>query len=486
MLPRDGDKERRRRSDATGRIDMMNILLINISLRPESRVKLFPIGLAYIATAMKNAGFDFDLIDIDAHRYSDAEVDRLMQKKRYDVVAMGCIVTGYSKVKDLCRRIRKCQRDACIIVGNSVATSIYETLLSQTEANVAVMGEGDITIVELLRALQEGRDLSTVKGICYRTPEGEIIRTAPQPPIKDISSLPFIDFSLFDAEVYIKNAQENLAEDSMEGCESMRSLPVNTARGCIGHCTFCYHNFQGYPYRVRSMDSILEEIRRLIERYRLTHIEFGDELTLFSRKRAEEFADAILESGLNFRWAVTCRADCFTQDSDVEILKKLKNAGCTGIGFSLESSNPEILKAMNKHITTEDFSRTAQLCWAAGITPRTSLVIGYPQETVETIRDTFQCCIDNNIYPSAGYLLPQPGSVMYDYAVEHGYIKDEEKFLMQMGDRQDLRLNMTKIPDEEMEAAVLEGLSQCNDELAVGLDKKHLIKTQFYRKSHAK
>ena len=151
-------------------------MLINISLRPESKVKLFPIGIGYIATAMKNAGYGFDLIDIDAERYSEHEVDDFLQRKKYDVIAMGCIVTGYSKVKDLCRRVRHYQKDALIVVGNSVATSIYQILLTKTEADVAVMGEGDITIVDLLDAVSDNRDLSTVKGISYKTNGGGVIK----------------------------------------------------------------------------------------------------------------------------------------------------------------------------------------------------------------------------------------------------------------------------------------------------------------------
>ena len=461
----------------------MNILLINIALRPESKVKLFPIGIGYIATAMKNAGFDFDLLDIDAHRYSDEEVDARIRAKEYDVVAMGCIVTGYSKVKDLCMRVRNIHKDAYIVVGNSVATSIYEILLSKTEADIAVMGEGDITIVRLLEAIAGKKDLSTVLGISYWK-SGEVHRNPPQPAIEDISTLPNIDFTLFDVEIYIQNAKEQINEDETPlSREDVRALPVNTARGCVGNCTFCYHNFRGYRYRYRSMDSILSEIRSMIERFRLNYILFGDELTLFSRKRAEEFADAILESGLKFYWTITCRADCFTKESDVEIMKKMKKAGCVGAGFSLESSNPDILKMMNKHITVEDFARTARLFRQAGIVPTTSLVIGYPIETVETIRDTFQVCEDCKIYPSAGYLLPQPGSFMYEYALKEKYIQDEEEYLLAMGDRQDLRLNMTKMTDEEMEQATLEGLSKCNTDLAIGLDKEHLIKTQYYRKA---
>lgn len=461
----------------------MNILLINIALRPESKVKLFPIGIGYIATAMKNAGFEFDLLDIDAHRYSDEEVDAFIRAKNYDVVAMGCIVTGYSKVKSLCARIRKIHKETCIIVGNSVATSIYEILLSKTEADVAVMGEGDITIVKLLEAIQKKQSLATVLGIAYKE-NGKIYRNSPQPAIEDISALPHIDFSLFDVEIYIQNTKEQIDATNMPISQGqLRALPVNTARGCIGNCTFCYHNFRGYKYRYRSMDSILDEIRSMIEKYQLNYIFLGDELTFFSRKRAEEFTEAILDSGLKFYWEAICRADCFTKESDVEIMRKMKKAGCVGAGFSLESSNADILKMMNKHITVEDFSRTARLFQQAGITVATSLVIGYPQETVDTIRNTFQVCENCKVYPSTGFLLPQPGSVMYDYAKEHGFISDEEEFLLQMGDRQDLRLNMTSMTDAEMENAVLDGLSKCNTDLAMGLDREHLIKTQYHRKA---
>ena len=105
---------------------------------PQSPVKLFPIGLGFITTAMKRAGFDFDLLDIDAHRYTDSEVRKRIQKKKYDVVCMGCIVTGYKIVKSLCNVMKDIHPKATIVVGNSVATSIAETLLKRTQADIAV------------------------------------------------------------------------------------------------------------------------------------------------------------------------------------------------------------------------------------------------------------------------------------------------------------------------------------------------------------
>ncbi len=458
----------------------MNILLINVSLRPESKLKLFPIGIGYIATAMKGAGFVFDFLDIDAHRYTDEEVETFIESKKYDVICMGCIVTGYKFVKQLCAVGRKHHPNAVIVVGNSVATSIYETLLMKTEADVAIMGEGDITIVDLLEKIAKKQPFSTVDGICYKE-NGNIFVNLPRAGIENISELPFIDFSIFDINIYIENSPEQTSESIPIKRDSIRGLPINTARGCVANCTFCYHNFRGYKYRYRSVESIIAEIKDMIEKYDLNYIFLGDELTLFSRKRAEDFADAILASGLKFYWTATCRADCFTKDEDVEIMKKMKAAGCIGMGYSLESADEEILKAMNKHISVEQFAKTTELFYKAGITPETSLVLGYPQETVATIDKTFSVCAESRIYPSAGYLLPQPGSVMYDYAREHGFIGEEEEYLLKMGDRQDLRVNMTQMSDEEMEEAVLAGLRKCNEKLNIGLKEENLIKTQYYR-----
>jgi anaerobic magnesium-protoporphyrin IX monomethyl ester cyclase len=121
----------------------LKILIINVALRPNSPIKYFPIGLGYIATAIKNAGYDFDLLDIDAHRYSGEYVEKFIRRSHYDIICMGCIVTGYKIIKELTLLIRTYQPHAKIVVGNSVATSIPEILLTRTESDIAILGEGD-------------------------------------------------------------------------------------------------------------------------------------------------------------------------------------------------------------------------------------------------------------------------------------------------------------------------------------------------------
>lgn len=459
----------------------MKILAVNISLRIDSPRRTFPIGLGAVLTAMSRAGFEFDLVDIDAHKMTAEQVEREISKYSYDVMCVGCVVTGYHIVKPLLHLVRKKHKDCKIIVGNSVATSIVDILFEHTPADIAVMLEGDETIVDLLDALETGRDLRTVKGICFKE-NGKVIRNELRPLIQDISTIPPIDFGLFDIEKYLGASKYNISE-SNSTMESVRTLPITTARGCIARCTFCYHVFNGQKYRYRSADSIIEEIKDIRDKYDVNYIQFLDELTFYSRKQAETFANKMIEENIGVKWTATCRSNLFTRKEDIEIIKKMREAGLEGIQYSLESADQSILKMMNKKCSPEHFSIQSKMFQDAGVTTWTSLVFGYPQETKETIEHTFDVCIKNNIYPSVGFLLPQPGSIMYDYAKEHGFITDEETYILTMGERQDLRINMTKMSDEELYNNVLNGLKLCNEKLEVGLDNESLIKTKMFRKN---
>jgi len=458
----------------------MRILIINVSLRPYLREKLLPIGLAYIATAIRNAGFSFEILDLDAHGHDDAYVRQYLSDGRFDVVCMGCIVTGYRLIRKYAAMIREASPRATIIVGNTVADSVPHILLSRTEADIAVIGEGDRTIVDLLEVLREGRSLETVKGIAFRTPEG-LVRTEPRPVIRDLSSIPAIDYSLWDMDIYIEGFRPIIPWKLLPPTipqDEVRGMCINTARGCVHKCTFCYHVFRGSPYRHRPWDRVLDEIRFLMERYRINYFAFFDDLTFNTRRSVLEFIEAIRKSGLEFFWEADCRGDLFTRPEDVGILRTARDAGCIRMLYSLESADPGILRSMGKRITPEQFSYQSRLFKEAGLSIGTSLVFGFPGETPETIRKTIDCCIENGVYPSPGFLLPLPGSPMYQWVLDHGFIGDEEEYLLKLGDRQDLRINITGMTDEEFTSVLHRELRRANKALGAGLGDDQLLKTQ--------
>lgn len=455
----------------------MRVLLVNIPLRPEMSKKLFPIGLGYIATALKLSEIEFDLLDLDANRKPNGFLEEYFNTHCYDVVCVGLLVSGYKIIKSLSKLIKKSNPCCKIIVGNSAATSIPEILLNNTCADIAVLSEGDQTIINLLNALSTNESLENVNGICFKK-DGNIVKTKPQPLISDVSSLPFIDYGVFDINEYIKSSPLNINDIPGIDKKIIKALPINTARGCVANCSFCYHVFKGQRYRYRSPVSIIGEIKGLIDKYGINYVNFWDEITFFSKTQANNLVQHILDEGLKFYWIARCRANLFSLTEDLKIIEKMKKAGCCGVQYSLESSDPVILKEMNKNITPEQFSVQTELFQKVGITTWTSLVFGYPQETEKTIKNTVDCCIKNKIYPSAGFLLPQPGSKMYDYAINNGFIKDEEEYILKMGDRQDLLINMTQLSDEKLINTVNQELQRCNNELNVGLKEENLIKSK--------
>jgi anaerobic magnesium-protoporphyrin IX monomethyl ester cyclase len=187
-----------------------------------------------------------------------------------------------------------------------------------------------------------------------------------------------------------------------------------------------------------------------------------------------------IERDLNMKWEGTCRSELIDEEH-VELAAIFKAAGCTGMGYSLENGNDEILKAMNKRNTTRDFTFQARALREAGIPTFTSVVFGYPQETEATIRETFDVLREAQVYPSVGYLQPMPGTPMFDLAVRTGHITDIEDYLTRMGDRQDLRVNMTTMSSEQMSSAIESELRRLNAELQIGLNEDELIKTRVYR-----
>jgi radical SAM superfamily enzyme YgiQ (UPF0313 family) len=374
----------------------------------------------------------------------------------------GCIVTGYKIAKEVARIIRKLNKDVFIIAGNSVAFSIPELLLKNTEVDLAVIGEGDRAIVDIL-----SKRLFNRKTV-YKTFE----------PIADLDTIPIINWELFDMKKYITQNRNSIPTPYPVGYSNLQAMPVNSARGCLFKCTFCYQVFCNDKYRYRSIEHLGKELDYLKRLYDVNYITFYDDLTIFSKKRAEEFVD--LMTGRNIYWTACCRAGLFTRQ-DKKLLKKLKESNCVSFGYSLESANKEILKAMKKHISLENFAEQKKTLDEAGISTITSLVLAYPQETEETLAETFNFLYDNNVYPSTGYLQPQPATPMYQYALDNGYIKNEEEYLLQMGDRQDLHINMSKIPDDRLQYLTLEYLKRIRDKLKLDLRDDQLIKTGMVR-----
>lgn len=468
----------------------MRVLLINPSVRPEAPVLMFNVGLVYIAGALKRAGHELKVLDIDAYRWSEEETLARASAMECDVICIGTLVSKYAWLKRTVAALKKAHPKAPIIVGNTLGTSVPHIVCSKTATDICVLGEGEVTIVELLEAIASGKDLSTVAGIAYRDADGKVVKTPEREVVADIDTIPFPDYDIFETERYIKKSHLHVSGWEFIKAErhEIVALPVNTARGCPFHCSFCYHAFQEKQYRHRSPANICDEIELLQKKYKggykAMHVDFWDELTFYSAKTTEQFLDMIVDRGLKFSWLASMRADLLSRQKPERaraVIKKFAAAGAIGASYAMESGNAEILTAMNKLNTTDDFIKQTKYFHEAGLPVYASIVLGYPQETEKTIAETFAVLKEARVYPSVGFLQPMPGTPMHAQAMSMGLIKDEEQYLLGMGDRQDLRVNMTGMDPDHMQEVVKKHLIALNRDLNMGLAEDRLIKTGIYR-----
>lgn len=463
----------------------LNILFVNVCLRRGSPVKILPVGLASIMTFIKANGYEFDLLDIDINDYADDVVEEKIKNSSYDVILLGSIVTHYKWVKWFTKMVKRHHPETRLIVGNSVGASAYEAFCKNTPTDVVVVGEGEISCLETLNAYRDGRGLEGVAGIIYRGADGAAVKNPPR-KTGDIDQFPMVDWDFFDVPRYMSRS-EGISFGGLDAKAKPVSFPVTTARGCVFKCTFCHYVYWDDPYRKRSVGQVIAEIRRNIEKYGATYMAFWDDLSFSSLAQVEKMADAILASGLKFNWDAAVRVDLFgnpqiSRERRLAIAKKMKASGCVATGFSLESGDEEILTLMNKKIKAEYFTEQIDVLREAGIACNTSVVFGYPIETKETIRKTFEMCLASKVYPSIGFLLPLPYTGMYDHAKKHGFITDEDAFLTAITERQDICLNMTKMTDAEIMGEIKEGAMKLNRLLELGLDEKKLVRTGGYTK----
>ena len=158
----------------------MKLLFVNPSLRPNATHKYLPVGLGYVITSVQEAGFDFDLLDIDVNAYDDDTVERYIRNNRYDVVALGSIVTHYKWIKWFTKTVRKYQPYCKIILGNSVGSSIPDLAMNNMPVDVVVTGEGDITTVEVLRAFKDGQRLIPLPEDSKHNKVGQLMKIGKQ------------------------------------------------------------------------------------------------------------------------------------------------------------------------------------------------------------------------------------------------------------------------------------------------------------------
>ena len=430
----------------------MKILLINPPIREWAKPNCFPSGLGYLASVLLDAGYEVEVLDINGHRYSPQEVEARIEASDADVFGIGGLITVYGYIKWLTQVIKRYHPDKTVIGGGSSASSIPRTFLERTKADIVAIGEGELTLLELMHALQERSDLKGLPGIWYKDGNGQIIANPPRPVIKDLDTIPFPAWDLFPMDIYLRNPVGAPNVDKWKEGGSTNDTPVTMnvlpSRGCPYQCIYCYHDFMGVKYRHRSARNILDEIVYLVDRYGVDYIHFTDDDFVIDRKHVMEFCDLMIESGLNIQWGSSGRVNLMTE----ELLAKMAEAGCVWIGYGIESGSQRMLDVMKKRATVEQAQKAIQLTRKYIDQIDCSFMVGTPGETRETIMKTIEFCKELDLAPEVIFFVtPYPGTELYAIARQRGLVEDEEEFVLSLWEQgEKIVVNFSELSDKEL------------------------------------
>lgn len=376
-----------------------------------------PLAALYIGSMLKANGFTVQVID---QRVDDRWADTLRR-----ALAERPLWVGISSMTGLqikwglaaAQIVRQADPTIPIVWGGVHPTILPEQTLAHPLVDLVAVGEGEMTALELSRALRRdglNADLSGIAGLVWKR-NGEMFFNAPR-SFTPMDDLPPLDYSLVEIEHYI------LSEVPGE-----RSLQITTSRGCPMRCGYCYLTVvpDGRRYRAESPERTVEHIERLVREFNLNAVHIIDDEFFTQRRRARRVCELLLERGLQLTLRTNCRID-YIDRMDAEELALFRRAGFKHLYLGAESGNDRVLGLINKGITREQIVRVNQKLKAAGIAPKFSFMGGFPTETVAEVKDTMRLMVqlveeNADAYTTPVQLYsPYPGTALFDLCVQTG------------------------------------------------------------------
>jgi radical SAM superfamily enzyme YgiQ (UPF0313 family) len=371
------------------------------------------LGLGYLAGFLKANGIEVLAIDAKFDRLSLDELRGSILKFKPHVLGFTAMTHEITYVAQVASEFKEIFPDSLMVIGGPHATSAaMETLQEFPFFDIAVMGEGELTFLELIKSINEtnfdlnpsnncrmatmsSQQLESINGIAWRF-KNEIMINKHRELISDLDSLPFSNYDHIRRRIEV--------------------YPIFSSRGCPYQCIFCCRVL-GSKIRVRSPKNVIDEIKYAINKFSPKIVDFADETFTLPRQRAIEICDLMISEGLNkkIKWTAQSRVT----GVDQELFDKMKEAGCVNVDFGVESGNPEILKTIKKGITITDAWNGIKAAKKAGLKTGSYFIIGHPFETAQTIGDTIKLATKlNTDTVSFGIMVPYPGTEVYEMAVK--------------------------------------------------------------------
>src|SRR3989344_8132303 len=374
-----------------------------------------PLSLLYIATFLNHNGHKAEVLDCETEGVSDDELRERIKNGGYDAFGVAMLTLAYGRAVMACKIAKEAAGpNIKVIVGGSHASvRPKETALENKDCiDVVTVGEAELTFLKLLDAFQGKCALKDIRGIAY-VEDGAAVQTPDAEKVQDLDFFPIPDRDLINMKLY---------RPSVSYYKRLPAYTLITTRGCPYRCTFCATAKTGY--RMHSIPRVVEEMKLLVEKYGVKEILIRDDTFTLSRKRTIELCDAIIKEGLNkkVKWNCITRAGLV----DLELLKKMKQAGCWGIHFGVEGGTQKLIDAIKKDTTLDKIRNAFKWARKSGLETRAYMMLGMPGSTKEDDIKTIEFAkkIDPD-WAQFTICTPYPGTQMYDEQVKIGNVSND-------------------------------------------------------------
>jgi len=362
-------------------------------------------GIGYISAYLKSNGIDCRIFDAYFNSWSEKETIKKVVEYSPSIIGLTAMTHDIVQADQIASQF-KGRLNAHTIVGGCHVTALPERTLREFPAfDYAVYGEGEKTVIELIKFLEQDgiSEPSSIAGLGWRDIEGNIRINEPRERMTS-SELDLLSYP--DVTEYYNGTQALAGKNS--------SYIMFTSRGCPYNCAFCMQVL-GKQVRRRSAESIIKEMEYVIFHYGVHTFNFADEIFLFDNRETREMLQLMINRSLpkQIRWSGLTRANLVNP----ELINLAKEAGCFRLEIGVESGDNEILKVINKGITVEQVRNAVKIIKDSGILVSTYYILGHPNETQETIRKTINLAAELNTDTIAvGLMVPYPGTKVYEMA----------------------------------------------------------------------
>jgi len=383
----------------------MRVLLLSTP-HPLEENPLPPLSLSYLAGALARGGIEVKILDFLVTRYHPEKLRRELEDYQPQFVGATCVTLNYPIARRMLKVCKAFDRHIFTVIGGPHVTfAPEETLLQSPWIDAIVIGEGERTLVELVRAVEEHKDIHQISGIAF-TNGGMVIKTLPQARIEDLDRLPLPARELLPMARY-----------------SAMGTPctIITSRGCPYSCIFCSgHRMFGPKVRFRNFGLVVDEIEKLQRDFGLAKINIVDDTFTLNHNHTRAVCEEMLRRNLKIKWSVFARVDRINEN----LAQLMNRAGCEWVLFGVESADEGILKTIKKGITPEEVRRGVKIAAEAGINVFNSFILGLPGESRDTALKSM--AFGDELYQQYGakygfhILSPLPGTELYEKAKDYG------------------------------------------------------------------